>query len=64
MSYHDLTFDSMGCEVRLLIGDPLPGSPPAAEAARASELFIQRFDAALSRFKPDSELTAFNQDPR
>ncbi len=64
MSYHDLTFDSMGCEVRLLIGDPLPGSPPAAEAARRERLFIELFDAALSRFKADSELTAFNADPR
>ena len=35
MSYHDLTFDSMGCEVRLLIGDPLPGSLPAWEAVEA-----------------------------
>ena len=64
MSYHDLTFDSMGCEVRVLIGDPLPGSPPPWEAARRAKLFIELFDAALSRFKPDSELTAFNEDPR
>ncbi|HMA26722.1 MAG TPA: FAD:protein FMN transferase [Solirubrobacterales bacterium] len=64
MSYHDLTFDSMGCEVRLLIGDPLPGSPPAAEAAAREKAFIEVFDAALSRFRPDSELTAFNHDPR
>ncbi len=64
MSDQDLTFDSMGCEVRLLIGDPLPGSPSAWEAAQRERLFIERFDAALSRFKPDSELTAFNEDPR
>ncbi len=64
MSYHDLTFDSMGCEVRLLIGDPLPGSPPAWEVAEREKLFIELFDSALSRFKPDSELTAFNQDSR
>jgi FAD:protein FMN transferase len=64
MSGHDLTFDSMGCEVRLLIGDPLPGSPPPWEAAERERLFIELFDASLSRFKPDSELTAFNQDPR
>ena len=64
MSYHDLAFDSMGCEVRLLIGDPLPGSPPAAEAAAREKVFIELFDAALSRFKPDSELTAFNEDAR
>ena len=64
MSNHDLTFNAMGCEVRLLIGDPLPGSPPAWEAAKRERLFIERFDAALSRFNPDSELTAFNEDPR
>ena len=64
MSYYDLTFDSMGCKVRLLIGDPLPGSPPGAAAAKRERLFIERFDTALSRFKPDSELTALNEDPR
>ena len=64
MSYHDLTFAAMGCEVRLLIGDPLPGSPPAHEAAERGRRFIQRFDAALSRFRDDSELSALNADPR
>jgi thiamine biosynthesis lipoprotein len=64
MSNHDLTFSAMGCEVRLLIGDPLPGSPPAWEVAQRERLFIERFDAALSRFNPNSELTAFNEDPR
>lgn len=64
MSYHDLTLEAMGCEVRLLIGDPLPGSPPAHEAADRGRRFIQRFDAALSRFRDDSELSALNADPR
>ena len=64
MSDHDLTFNAMGCEVRLLIGDPLPGSPPAWEAANRERDFIERFDAALSRFNPHSELTALNDDPR
>lgn len=64
MSYYDLTFDSMGCEVRLLIGDPLPGSPPAAEAAERERGFIELYDHALSRFKEDSELTSLNDDPR
>jgi FAD:protein FMN transferase len=64
MSHHDLTFEAMGCEVRLLIGDPLPGSPPPWQAAERAQSFIQRFDSALSRFKADSELTAFNRDPR
>jgi FAD:protein FMN transferase len=64
MSGHDVTFEAMGCEVRLLIGDPLPGSLPATEAAARERRFIELFDAALSRFKPDSELTALNEDPR
>lgn len=64
MSYHDVTFDAMGSEVRLLIGDPLPGSPPADYAAEEGRRFIHSFDAALSRFRADSELSALNGDPR
>lgn len=64
MSWQDLTFDAMGCEVRLLVGDPLPGAAPAAVAAERGMRFIQAFDAALSRFREDSELTALNTDPR
>ena len=64
MSWHDLSFDAMGCEVRLLIGEPLPGSPPADVAAERGRRFILEFDAALSRFREDSELTALNRDER
>lgn len=64
MSFHDVTFDAMGSEVRLMIGDPLPGSPPADHAAAEARRFIHGFDAALSRFRDDSELTALNRDPR
>jgi FAD:protein FMN transferase len=64
MSFHDLKFDAMGCQVRLLIAEPLPGSPPAEEAAEAGRRFISEFDAALSRFRPESELSALNADPR
>jgi thiamine biosynthesis lipoprotein len=64
MSWHDLTFDAMGCEVRILVGDPLPGSAPADEAADRGMRFIHGFDAALSRFREDSELTALNSDDR
>ncbi|HEX8752704.1 MAG TPA: FAD:protein FMN transferase [Solirubrobacterales bacterium] len=64
MSEHDLTFDAMGSHVRLLIGEPGPGMDPAAEAAEQGRQFIEDFDAALSRFKPDSELCALNDDPR
>lgn len=63
MSFHDLTFDAMGCEVRLLLGEPLPGSPPAAEAAEEGRRFIEDFDARLSRFRPDSELSELNRNP-
>jgi FAD:protein FMN transferase len=64
MSEHDLTFDAMGSHVRLLIGEPGPGVPPAEEAAERARAFVLEFDAALSRFKPDSQLCALNEDPR
>jgi thiamine biosynthesis lipoprotein len=64
MNEHDLTFDAMGSHVRLLIGDPGPGMPPAAAAAEQGRRFVEDFDATLSRFKPDSELCRLNADPR
>jgi FAD:protein FMN transferase len=64
MSEHDITFDAMGSHVRLLIGEPGPEMAPAAEAAEMARRFIFDFDLALSRFKPRSELCAFNEDPR
>jgi len=64
MSEHDITFDAMGSHVRLLIGEPGPGMAPAAEAAEEARRTIAEFDAALSRFKPESELCALNADPR
>ncbi len=48
----DHTFDCMGTEVRLLV----PDDAIAAEC-RAT---LRHFDLALSRFRPDSELTRFN----
>lgn len=64
MSEHDITFDAMGSHVRLLIGEPGPGMPSAAEAAEEARRFVLDFDDALSRFKPESELCALNRDPR
>jgi thiamine biosynthesis lipoprotein len=64
MGEHDVTFDAMGSHVRLLIGEPGPGMAPAAAAAESAQRFVFEFDAALSRFKPDSELSALNADPR
>ncbi len=64
MSEHDITFDAMGSHVRLLIDEPGPGLPPAAVAAERAREFVRSFDAALSRFKPESELSALNLDGR
>ena len=64
MSEHDITFDAMGSHVRLLIGEPGPGMAPAAEAAERARAYVGEFDAALSRFKPESQLCALNGDPR
>lgn len=64
MAEHDLSFDAMGSHVRLLIGEPGSGMAPAREAADAARRFVDEFDAALSRFKPSSELSALNADPR
>ena len=64
MAEHDVTFDCMGCEVRLLVGEAAGRGPSAAEASAEAEAWLHEFDAALSRFKPDSELVALNADPR
>jgi thiamine biosynthesis lipoprotein len=64
MRDYDLIFDAMGSHVRLLIGEPGPGVPSAAAAAERARGFVVDFDAALSRFKADSELRALNSDPR
>jgi FAD:protein FMN transferase len=64
MNEHDLNFDAMGSHVRLLVGEPGPGMAPAAVAAEQGRRFVEDFDAALSRFKPDSELSRLNADPR
>ncbi len=49
----DVTFEAMGCSVRL-IGTNL-------DRARA---WLSDYDARLSRFRPDSELSRLNTDPR
>jgi thiamine biosynthesis lipoprotein len=64
MAGHDVIFDAMGSHVRLLIGEPGPGMPAAPAAAETARQFIAAFDRALSRFKPESELCALNEDPR
>jgi thiamine biosynthesis lipoprotein len=53
----ELTFSSMGSKARLV----LEGAPDgAAEDCRA---FLERFEATLSRFRPDSELCRLNAHP-
>lgn len=61
---HDSRFEAMGSHVRLLIGEPGPGLPPAQEAADRARRFVVEFEGALSRFDPESELSAFNRDCR
>lgn len=55
----------MGSDVRLLIGRPLsPHARPPLEAADREKAFVADFARRLSRFLPDSELSALNHDPR
>jgi FAD:protein FMN transferase len=62
---YDLSFRCMGSQMRILVGGPLKQGLPSPEtAARTVRRFLERFDARLSRFKQDSELSALNRDPR
>ena len=60
----DLSFEAMGSRVRLLVGEPGPGMAAAAAAAEQGRRFVEDFEGALSRFKPDSELSRLNADER
>ncbi len=61
---HDITFHSMGSDVRLLIGPPLlRDAPSPAVAAERERAYVEDFAARLSRFRPDSELSALNARP-
>jgi thiamine biosynthesis lipoprotein len=60
----DYSFHAMGSDVRLLIGRPLdPRALPPLDAADRERDFILSFGRRLSRFLPDSELSALNHDP-
>ncbi|HEU4737900.1 MAG TPA: FAD:protein FMN transferase [Solirubrobacterales bacterium] len=61
---HDVTFPAMGSHVRLLIGESGPDLPPAAVAAAEAQSFVADFEATLSRFDRESELSALNRDRR
>ena len=61
----DYVFHAMGSDVRLLIGRPLrPGAPVPLDAADRERGFVFDFGHRLSRFQPDSELSALNRDTR
>jgi thiamine biosynthesis lipoprotein len=47
----DTTFDAMGTELRLVVPD---------DALADCRAFLERFEAALTRFRPDSELCHLN----
>ena len=53
----DLRFACMGSEVRLLVG---PGPVPAPVAAARARVWLEDAAHRLSRFEPDSELSALN----
>ena len=55
-------FDAMGTSVELLL-DAEPGGDSAAAFASAEQEF-ERLEALLSRFRPESELSALNRDGR
>ena len=65
MTELDYTFQAMGSDVRLLIGERLLASaPPPLEAADHERAFVCEFSDRLSRFLPDSDLSALNRNPR
>ena len=60
----DDSFQAMGCDVRLLIGERLVRSaPPPPQAADRERAFVLAFGARLSRFRSDSDLSALNRNP-
>jgi thiamine biosynthesis lipoprotein len=55
----------MGCQIRLVIDEPLdPSHLAPSAAAEDARRWLADFDARMSRFRADSELCALNRDPR
>ena len=61
----DISFRSMGSDVRILIDTPLlPGAPSPGVAGARERDYVEDFARRLSRFRPQSELSVLNRDPR
>lgn len=61
----DRSFPLMGTHMRVVVGRPTrPGMPGAEQAADRVIAFLEEYNATLSRFRPDSELSRLNDDPR
>ena len=55
----------MGTEISVLVGTPVDEGLPDQETVVAGvERDLLEFDRRLSRFRPDSELSSLNRDPR
>jgi thiamine biosynthesis lipoprotein len=63
MTAVDHAFRALGTQARLIL-DEAPGTEPAAQLLERALAWLAAFDRCASRFRPDSELTALNADPR
>jgi thiamine biosynthesis lipoprotein len=63
MSRLDERFECMGCRARLLLSDETAPEERLRREADDAIAFLHRVDAALSRFRPDSELSRLNRNP-
>ena len=64
MTRVDLVFPSMGGEARVRLESVLHDQAELEALAAGIHSRIEAVEAVLSRFRPDSELSAFNRDPR
>ena len=64
MSGVDLLFPSMGGEARVRLESVLHDDAELQELADGIHSRIEAVEAVLSRFRPDSELSLLNRDPR
>ena len=64
MTSVDHTFASMGTTARVLLECDRHDEAALERHARAIRAILEDVEQALSRFRPDSELSALNRDPR